>query len=545
MNKNLNSAITKLQGAVVAIIIVIALIIGVYYATLPAPTPTPTPTPKPSKTFVNLQQYDFITDIDPAYSFSSEIPVMANVYEGLLMYTGGTPEVEPALATSYEVSEDGLTWTFHLRQGVKFHDGTPFNATAVKYSIDRIRKLGVGAVFIWDPVKEVKIIDTYTVQFILTYAAPLQRIVASCYGAWIYSPKTAEIENLHDWFNEGHEAGTGPYMIESLERGAQVVLKRFDDYWRGWEEHAPDRIDKVVFKIVEDATLRTEMIEKGEAHYAAAIPTEERKRLETKPEIHTVWVETFFAHYAFLNTKSQYLSNKLVRQALAYSFPYDEFVKWGEGAYTQPVGPIPSGMWGHFDDLFQYNCNLTKAKELLTEAGYPEGGFKLKYYYISGVGATMTAGEMWKEKLAELGIELEVRGMTWPTMWEIIKAGSEGENAYDICVFAWWPTYVTPYDFLFNMWHTEEKPLWNAAYYSNPEFDELIDNASKLEGPDPEAALGLYRQAQEILIEDCPTVFIDYLRNPLVLRSNVMGIVVNAGYGYDTFFYWYMWLAEE
>jgi len=567
------------RGVVVAIIVIILVaIVGVYFystmvtpatvvttittsivqtATQPGTTvvttvptvvtitaTTPTPTPKPGKTFVNLQTYDFLTDLDPAYSFSGEIIVMANVYETLLVYTGGTPEVEPALATSYEVSEDGLTWTFHLRRGVFFHDGTPFNATAVKYSIERIMKLGVGAVFIWDPVEEIKIVDEYTVQFKLKYPAPLQRIVSSCYGAWIYSPKTAEIENLHDWFNEGHDAGTGPYMIEKVERGVEVVLKRFDNYWRGWEEHAPNRIDKVVFKIVEDATVRVMMIEKGEAHYAAAIPAQERKRLETKPEIRTLWVPTFFAHYAFLNTKSEYLSNKLVRQALAYAFPYDDFVRLGEGAYIKPVGPIPVGMWGHFDDLFQYTFNLTKARELLAEAGYPKGGFKLKYYYISGVEATRTAGEMWKEQLAKLGIELEVRGMTWPTLWEIIKAGPEGENVYDITAWAWWPTYITPYDFLYNMWHTEEKPFWNAAYYSNPEFDRLIDEAFRLEGPDPEAALRLYRRAQEILIEDCPAVFIDNLRNPLVLRSNVMGVVVNPAYGYDTFFFWYMWIAD-
>jgi len=181
------------------------------------------PAPKPLKTFVDAQTYDFVTDIDPAYSFSGEIIAMANVYETLLVYTG-VPEVTPALATDYEVSEDGLTWNFSLREGVSFHDGTHFNATAVKYSIDRIIELGSGPVFIWDPLEEIKIIDEYTVQFILTYAAPLQRIISSAYGAWIYSPKTAEIEDLHDWFNEGNDAGTGPYMIESLERAWRRLL---------------------------------------------------------------------------------------------------------------------------------------------------------------------------------------------------------------------------------------------------------------------------------------------------------------------------------
>lgn len=501
--------------------------------------------PKPTKTFISGEMYDFVTDIDPAYSFSSEIIAMANIYEGLLVYTGGTPDVKPALATDYEASEDGLTWTFHLRQGVTFHDGTPFNATAVKYSFDRIHELGAGAVFIWDPVSELKILDTYTVQFILDYSAPLQRIVASVYGAWIYSPKTAEIENLHDWFNEGHDAGTGPYMIESLDRGIQMVLKRFDEYWGGWEAHAADRIDKVIFMMIEDDTVRTQMIEAGELHVAMDIPAEERKRLEPMPEIQVIWEPTFFSHYAFMNTKSQYLSDKLIRQAIAFAFPYDDLIEVGEGAYSQSVGAIPRGMWGHFDDLFQYNHDLTKAKELLTKAGYPDGGFSLKYYYITGVLATGTGGEMWKTELAKLGIELEVVGMTWPSMWEVLKAGPEAENIYDICAFAWWPTYITPYDFLYNMWHTEEKPLWNAGFYSNSTYDELVDTAIILEGPDPEAALAHYRQAQEILIEDCPTIFMDDLRLPFVMRTNVKGFVYNAAYGYDTYICWEMWIEEE
>ncbi len=534
------SALTKVHVAIIIVIVAAAVVGGVYVAVF-----APTPQPEPLKVFVNLQQYDFVTDLDPAYSFSGEIIVTANVYETLLFYKGGDPEVEPALATGYDVSGDGLTWTFQLRQGVTFHDGTPFNADAVKYSVDRIRELDVGAVFIWDPVEQISVVDDYTVQFVLSYPAPLQRIVASSYGAWIYSPKTTEIDDLHDWFNQGNEAGTGPYRIKSLERGVKVVLEKYDDYWRGWEDHSADRIDEVVFQIVEDATVRTTMLETGEAHYGAGLPNEERKRLETKPEIRTLWVETFFSHYAFLNTQKDPLDNLLVRKALAYAFPYDDHVKGSEGAYSQPVGPIPHGMWGHFDDLYQYDYNLTKAGELLSDAGHPDGGFTLKYLYISGVFGMRMAGELWKESLSTLGIELQVVGVTWPTMWEIIKQGPQGPNAYDIVAFAWWPTYITPYDFLYNMWHTEEQPFWNAAYYSNPEFDTLIDEASTLEGSDPDAALTLYRQAQEILIEDCPTVFLDDLRNPLSLRNNVMGIVVNPAYGYDTFFFWYMWLVEE
>jgi len=549
------SAVTKMQGIIALVVIVIAVFGGAYYyyASLPVAPPlqsTATTTAiattaelEPTKVFVSAETYDFVTDIDPAYSFSGEIIAMANIYETLLVYTGGTPEVRPALATSYDVSPDGLTWTFKLREGVKFHDGTPFNATAVKYSFDRIRDLGAGAVYIWDPVKELKIIDTYTVQYTLSYAVPLQRIVASVYGSWIYSPKTAEITDLHEWFNAGHDAGTGPYTIENLERGVQLTLTWFKDYWGGWGgPHGKDRIAKVVFKIVEDPAVRVQMIEAGTVQHAEAIPAEERKRLETLSGIEVTWEPMFFTHYAFMNTQSKYLSNKLVRQALAYAFPYDDYITTGEGSYTQPVGAIPNGMWGHISDLFQYKHDLEKAKELLKEAGYPNGGFKLTYYYISGVLATQSAGELWKAELEKLGIQLDVRSMTWPSLWELIKQGPKAKPGYDICAWAWWPTFMTPYDFLYGLWHTEAKPLWNANFYYNPEYDKLIDDAYKLEGPKPDEALKLYRQAQEKLIEDCPTVFLDDLRSPFVMRTNVKGFAYNPAYGYDTFTFWEMWI---
>jgi peptide/nickel transport system substrate-binding protein len=491
-----------------------------------------------------------VTDLDPAYSFSGEILAMANMYETLLVYTGGDPDVKPGLAKDYNVSEDGLTWTFFLREGVKFHDGTPFNATAVKYSVERILELGSGPVFIWDPVEEINILNTYEVEFKLSYPAPLQRIVASVYGSWIYSPSVGLDDpfppdmDLHDWFNEGNDAGTGPYMFETLERGIQVVLKRFDDYWGGWEDHAEDRIDKIILRVVEDPTVRSQMLETGEVHFSDGVPTEERKRLEQLPGIDVNWESGFMSYYWFLNTKSEYLSDVNLRKAITYAFPYEDWVTFGEGVYAKPHGPIPKGMWGHDPDLFQYTYDLTKAKEHLELAGHKDGGFSLKLTYISGV-ASGTAAEMWKTELEKIGVDLEITGMTWPSLWEIIKTGPKAENIYDICGFAWWPTYITPYDFLYNMWHTEESPFWNAGFYSNPEYDSLIDDAALLEGPDPATALEMYSQAQEILLEDCAAVFYTDIQFAIALRSNVKGYTFYPAYGDNVFICWEMWIEDE
>ena len=211
-------------------------------------------------------------DLDPSTGFSNDSAVVSNVYETLTRYAppGSNPQVQPLLATSWSTSADGLTWTFKLRPKVKFHDGTPVNAAAVKYSIERTQKLGQGAAFIWDPVNTITAVDDLTVEFTLSYQAPLDLIASSGYGAWIMSPAATEGKD-NGWFNAGHDAGSGPYRIDSYEKDQRAILKRFDGYWGGWK---PGQFDTVILKVAEDATARQQMIQSGEADYTYTIPTE-------------------------------------------------------------------------------------------------------------------------------------------------------------------------------------------------------------------------------------------------------------------------------
>ncbi len=184
-------------------------------------------------------------DLDPSSGFSNDNIVTGNAYETLTFYNppGSATEISPKLATSWDTSADGLTWTFHLREGVKFHDGSDFNAAAVKFSIERTMKLGLGAAYIFDPVDAINVIDDHTVEFKLKYTAPLDLIMATGYAAWIMSP-TAVGDKTGDWFNAGHDAGTGPYMIDSYDVGQRLVMKKFDGYWGGWQD---GQFDTVVF----------------------------------------------------------------------------------------------------------------------------------------------------------------------------------------------------------------------------------------------------------------------------------------------------------
>jgi len=150
--------------------------------------------PEPEEAEPNIAVYvhEGTPDIDPSISFSDDNVVTTQVYETLTFYNppGSAETVSPKLATSWESTDDAMKWTFHLREGVKFHDGSDFNAEAVKYSIDRTMDLDLGAAYIFFPVEEVNVVDEFTVEFVLSFAAPMDLILSSGYGAWIFSPTT-------------------------------------------------------------------------------------------------------------------------------------------------------------------------------------------------------------------------------------------------------------------------------------------------------------------------------------------------------------------
>lgn len=492
---------------------------------------------EPAETTPNIFVYAHTTgfpDLDPAKSYSNDSAVVSNCYETLTFYNppGSDTILSPKLATSWETNDDATEWTFYLREGVTFHDGEPFNAEAVKHSVEKTKELGIGAAYIWASVEEIEVVDDYTVKFKLSYPTPLDLAASSGYAAWMYSPKAYEAHDS-DWFNAGNCAGTGPYTIESWERGSRLVMTRNEDYWGGWSE---GQFDKAVFEIVEDPVVRQQMIEAGTADFTYEAPPDNLPALDARDDVVVYTNPSFQNLLGLLNTQKPPLDNKLVRQALSYSFPYQQFIEgvMGDRA-TQAYGPVPAGMWGHSKELTQYKYDLDKTKELLAEAGYADGGFDLLFTYATGDLDEQQVGEVWKAELAKLGINLKVQGMNWEAQWDLGK--SDPQNAQDVFVMYWWPDYITPYSFLYSMFRSEEDILFNLGYYSNLEFDQLIDTANEVSGSDREKATAMFIQAQEILVDDAVTLFFYDLANTHVARSDVKGFVDNPAYPHVVFAY--------
>ena len=522
----------KILVTTIVVIVVIIAAVGAYMA---MPKNKSKTTPSIPSTVIYGYNVQMVT-LDPSTEFSNSVVILPNVYEDLTKYVSG--DVKPWLATSWSSNANATVWTFHLRKNVKFHSGNAFTAEDVKWSIERTMRMGQGASYIWDPVNDIKIIDNYTVEFDLKYPANLPLIASSSYGAYIMDSKMlSKIGNdtqIAKYLNNGHDAGTGPYYLYSYKPNTEVVLKKFKDYWGGWNDK---QFDIAIIKIVPDASLREQMVTSNKIQITRYLPLNDIPKLEKNPNVKVEATPSFQELYALLNTVKSPLDNKLVRQALAYATPYKELVKYVLNGYGMVAkGPIPPGMLGYFNNLSGYSYNITKAKELLKLAGYTGNiNIHLLLTYVAGDSAEKNVAELLKSSWNKIGIDLEIRAMNWVQEWSF--ATSNPSKAQDVMLFYWWPTYPTPYDYLSNMFHSEKKPYFNLAYYNNKKFDHLIDQAVRLEGVNKQKAESLYYEAEKILIEDSPALFLYVQDDIYVVNHSITGFQDNPAYSQVVFFY--------
>ncbi len=477
------------------------------------------------------------TDFDPSSTCVSELYILINVYETLTRYTplGSKDALEPGLATSWSVSDDGMTWTFKLREGAKFHDGVDFDASAVKRSIERTKNRGQCAAYLLDPVSEILTPDPYTVVFKLAYPAPLDAILASPYGAWIMSPGAADKDAA--WFAAGNEAGTGPYRFARYEPGQRLVVQRFDDYWGGWQ---PGQFDTVVFEMLDDNVAAEQMLRAGELDFAnqiiltpdqmAGLDGTNGLRLGAAPSVGNLLV--------FLNHRRPPTDDVRVRQALAYSFPYKSVVAntfLGKGTLAHSA--VPTSVWGHDPEPSPYVEDLDKAASLLMQAGHADG-LELTLSYDP---ANQTLAELWQANLAKIGVTLKLEPADFPIRWDAAKAAPE--KAPEAFLFGWTPDVADPYSYLFNMFHTEDQPLWNLGFYSDPAFDTLIDQARRQSAVDQTAASAQYIDAQRMLADDAAAIFAVDAPELNIIAGDLRGFETNLGYAHLA--YWYDLRREQ
>lgn len=528
----------KKWTAIISIVVVAIIVVSgfAYFAYGQNKKPTPT---------VNIVTYASsspMVTLDPSTEFSNSILVLQNTYQSMTYYNNTNNVVEPLLATNWTSNSNATHWTFNLKQGVTFYDGTTFNASSVVFSIDRTMRLGEGAAYIYSPVVSVYAVSQYTVGFNLSYSANMPLILSSSYGAYIMSQNIRSVynlpsnESLTTWFNQGHTDGTGPYYVSSWAPQTEVILKKVDSYYGGWNT---TQYSEAIIQIVSNAATREQMATTpGNAVITQYIPYSDIPGLQNDTTVKVSIAPSYQNLIAFYNNLTFPTNNTLIRQALSYAWPYQSIIQDALNGYgTQSRGPIPVGMWGHDNNLTQYTYNLTKAAQLLAQAGYPNGtGIPtLTLTYTAGDPYEQASAQLYQYALSQIGITLKVEPLVWTQQWSL--ATSNASSAQNIFVMYWWPTYPTPYDWLVNLFHSGWPPVFNLAYWNNTTFDHLIDQANALEGVNITQSIALYDQAQQLLINATPASFLFDMKDIYVYSSSIHGFYSNPAYETVTWFY--------
>lgn len=464
--------------------------------------------------------------VDPSIGYDVESTrVDENVYDMLVQYKLPSTDLIPSLATSWTVSKDGTVYTFYLRKGVKFHDGTELTAKDVKFSFDRMIKLNKGPAWIYTQdlnLNSIKVIDDYTVQFTLTHAfAPFLYTIAYMGGAIMNSKQVMAHEKNGDlgqaWL-QSHDAGSGPYMLAQWIPNVQVVLKKFDDYWQGWEGK---HLSTIIIKPVPEVADQKMMLERGDIDVAGGIGVDQIPSMRGKPGIKIFEGPSGGTNYIAFNCQKKYTSNPLIRRAFSYAFDYAGVIQGIlKGNAIRLQGPIPKGLWGHDNNLFMYPTDLKKAKELMALAGYPNGGFTLTFAYYTGSDINRKLGLALQSALKKLGVTLKIQGYTHAAFYAKVTSGwKEAPNAL---AWGWLPDYADPDDYVFPLFDTAS---WgtpgNASYYSSPVLDHILAEAEV--STDHQRRVELYMQAQALLVNDAPWIFVYQQERFLAMRDWVKG----------------------
>jgi peptide/nickel transport system substrate-binding protein len=494
-------------------------------------------TPVPA-TFTYSSPYEVMPGgWDPATDYSSENIAMANMYEGLTRYNSENETVEPLLAESWEVNDDGTVWTFKLRQGVMFHTGRPLTAAAVKEALDRTIELGQGAAYEWAAVESIEAVDDLTVVFQLKDPAPLDLVTSSSYQAWIYDIEAAGEGDLADWFAEGNEAGTGPYVADEWKKGQEIelTLSAYKDYWGGWDGR---HYDRVVFRFVPEPTTAAQLMSAGEVDFVPFVTPEIWESFANDEAVATPTASSFENIFAVLNTKKAPLDDVRVRQALALAIDYDGLLTVLKGSAQAQSGIVPPGLLGHVDGMGNDTHDPDQAAALLQQAGYGPNGepIKLLVTHISGDNVAESAVTVMKASFADLNIEIDARPMQWTALWDKARSTNE-DSRQDIAMFHWYPDYPDATSWFSSMFTTQDPPEYNLSYYSNETIDRLSGELPALIATDQAAAEDAFAEMQDILIEDMPSIpLVNFVYQRLLTKS-VEGYVDNPTYANVVFVY--------
>ncbi len=458
--------------------------------------------------------------------------VTHQIYETLLEYKAGGTEVVPALATEWKASADGKEWTLTLRENVKFHDGTEFDAEAVKINFDRWRNtadpLHKGGEFAYygymfggfdadSVIQDVQVVDKHTVKFVLKQiqASFLQDMAMVPFA--IASPKALK-ENPESL--NTNPVGTGPFKFNSWTKGDKIVLDANPDYWGG----AP-KIGQLVFRSIPDNNARLVALQADELDIMDGVEPAFVDTIKKTGKFNMAERPAMNVGYLAFNMEKEPFTDARIRKAINYAIDRDELNKAFYGGLGTPaISPLPPAVWGHNTKVPKYNFDPKKAKELLAEAGYsPEKPLKTQLWAMPVPRGYMPQPEKIavaiQGYLRDVGIEAEIVTYEWGTYLE-----KTGMGEHTMALLGWTGDNGDPDNFLYVLLDKDNAKgpdAGNIAFYKSDAVHDLLIKART--STDTKERTKLYEEAQVKIMEDAPWAPLMHAKEPIAVRKGISG----------------------
>lgn len=423
----------------------------------------------------------------------------------------------PGLAESWQIASDGLSITFKLRQGVKFHDGTAFNAQAVKYTFNRLLdpNVRVPQRAMYRAIKSVDPVDDYTVKFTLSAPSPALLGALSHTVSGMISPASIDKDG-NSYTHYVHPVGTGPYTFKEYVKGSRLSFAKFSEYW-GKKPY----YDTVDLRIVPEAATRESLVLAGQADMLILPPTADIPNLQKNNKVNVLLAPSDRIIYIALNTTSPKLKDKRVRQALNYAVDREAIIKSVLFGLADPMdAPMASSLVGYAKQG-SYPYDPAKAKQLLADAGV--GNLELKFAAPTGrYVQDFQAAQAVAGYLEKVGVKATPATMDWPSYVATVNAPPD-KATMDMHMLGWAPSFLDSQQAMEIYNSSNIPPKGQAtAYLSNPKVDDLLAQASK--ELDPQKRNQDYADASKIVWDEAPLIFLWVQRFPIVHSSKVTGI---------------------
>lgn len=466
--------------------------------------------------------------LDPSYTTDVDsFKVTVNVLETLVKSEKEGNHILPCLAESWSSSEDGMTWVFNLRQGIRFHDGSAFNADAVVFNFHRWMYTNNtyhdGTFIYWNYifggypglVESVKKLSDYSVEIRLNkpYAPFLNALTMPAFG--ISSPEA--IKKYKGCLYE-HPVGTGPFAFKSWERNCSIILVRNDKYWNG-----AARVSEVEFRVIPSSKNRLEELRQGSIHIADHLSPDDVAEIKYDSNLYLHMRPSFNVGYIAMNNEDYPFSKREVRIAINHAVDKEKLINDVFDNLAKPaVTYMPPFLWGYNENLEPYDYDLEKARQYLAEAGFPNG-FKTTLWVMDSAREyfpkPLQVAQFIRENLLKVNIDAEIKVFS---MDEYLNRIHSGEH--EMALIGWTGDYADPDNFLYTMLASENaKPglAGNYSFYKSKEADQLLAQARQT--TNMVFRRSLYRSLQEIVNYDAPSVPLVHTMPILASRLSVKG----------------------